>query len=268
MCVLSRAAVFGVCAGWLGSAIADVPEIPDAPVAAQSLSGSKWKVSIGPGIMVSPKYPGARAMAVLPLPSVDISYDDRVFSQALDVLGLNLLKGDDWHVGTAISFDFQSRNESDDPRLRGLGNVHAGPKLKLFADYSVSFVTGSVSAMQDIAATGQGLLVSADLAANLPVTPKLPVSVGPGVTWANAVYTRTLFGVSPQQSAASGMTAYGTSSGVRDVHLNGYASYDFTPHWTGSVAATVGKLQRFAADSPITQRKVELNVFAGLNYRF
>src|SRR5260370_34188341 len=127
-----------------------------------------------------------------------MSYDDRIFSQGLDLIGLNVLKGkgDAYHVGAALSLDFQSRSESDDPHLHGLGNVHAGPKLKLFADYSVSLLTGSIAAYQDIAGTGQGMLVSADLAANMPVTPSLLCSVGPAVTWANSVYTHTLFGVS------------------------------------------------------------------------
>ncbi len=272
--VVCRVAVPALCAGWSSAALADessadkVTGMDSSAALSATGNASKWKISIGPGLMISPRYPGSRALSVLPLPSLDIAYDDRIFSQGLDVLGVNWLKSNTYHVGTSISFDFQSRNESDDPRLHGLGNVRAGPKLKLFADYSYSFLTGSVAAFQDIAGTGQGLLVSADLAANLPVTSRWLVSIGPGATWANSVYTRTLFGVSAQQSAASGLSAYQTSSGLRDVHLNGYTSYDFSAHWTGSVACTVGKLQRYAGGSPITQQRTELNVFTALNYKF
>jgi outer membrane scaffolding protein for murein synthesis (MipA/OmpV family) len=273
--VVSRMAALTLCAGWLSAALADESLVDPIGSAAGSTASSvtgdasKWKISIGPGVMIAPKYPGARAFSVLPLPSLDIAYDDdRIFSQGLDVLGVNWLKSDAYHVGTSISFDFQSRNESDDPRLHGLGNVHTGPKLKLFADYSYSFVMGSVAALQDIAGTGQGLLVSADLAANLPVTSRWLVSIGPGLTWANSVYTRTFFGVSTQQSAASGLAAYQTSSGLRDVHINAYTSYDFTPKWTGSVACTVGKLQRYAGGSPITEQRTEVNIFTALNYKF
>lgn len=261
--VFSRCMLLSFTCAWLTNALAD--EQTAAPNADPS---SKWKVSIGPALMVSPKYPGSRDLQVLPLPSLDISYDDRIFSQGLDVLGINIFQGEAYHVGTAISFDFQSRNESDDPHLHGLGNVHAGPKLKLFADYSVSLLTGSVAAYQDIAGTGQGMLVSADLAANMPVTPSLLFSVGPGVTWANSVYTHTLFGVSAKQSAASGLPSYDTSSGIRDIHLNAYASYDFSKHWVGSVALTAGRLQHNAANSPITERRTELNFLAAVNYRF
>jgi MipA family protein len=229
---------------------------------------SKWKISVGPGIYISPKYPGSSKFSVLPVPSLDISYDDRFFSQGFDLLGVNALKGDAYHVGAAISLDFQSRSESDDPRLHGLGNVHEGPKLKLFADYSWSFLTGSIAAYQDIAGTGQGLLVSSDLAANLPVTSKLLISIGPGVTWANAEYTHTLFGVTAKQSAASGMPQFNTSSGIRDVHLNAYASYEFTKTWSGSVAVTAGRLEHDAGHSPITERRTEVNTMVAVNYRF
>jgi outer membrane protein len=261
--VIGRYILLSFACGWFTNALADEPAATLPADAA-----SKWKVSIGPALMVSPKYPGSRDFQLLPLPSLDISYDDRIFSQGLDVLGVNIFQGDAYHVGTAISFDFQSRNESDDPHLRGLGNVHAGPKLKVFADYSVSFLMASIAAYQDIAKTGQGLLVSADLAANWPVTPALLFSIGPGVTWANSVYTHTLFGVSAKQSAASGLPTYDTGSGIRDIHLNTYASYEFSKKWVGSVSLTAGRLQHNAANSPITERRTELNFLAAVNYRF
>jgi outer membrane protein len=250
---------------WFTHAFADDQDASVSPAA-----GDEWKVSVGPGLMLSPRYPGARQLRLLPIPSLDISYDDRIFSQGLDLIGINVLKGKDdaYHVGAALSLDFQSRSESDDPHLHGLGNVDEGPKLKLFADYSVSFLMGSVAAYQDIAGTGQGLLVSGDLLANLPLTSRFLVSFGPGATWANAEYTRSLFGVSAGQSAASGLPTFNTSAGLRDVHLNAYTSYDISKKWVGSLAVTVGRLQHYAAHSPITERRDELNVVAAINYRF
>ncbi|KWK85683.1 hypothetical protein WM16_30330 [Burkholderia ubonensis] len=227
----------------------------------------KWKIALGPGLFASPRYPGSRDLRVFPYPALDISYDERIFSQGPDVIGVNVMRGDDYHVGAAITLDFVSRHESDDPRLHGLGDVNAGPKLKLFADYTVWMFTGSVAMYQDIAGHHQGKTVLTDLYASLPVGGWL-LSAGPGFTWADAVHTRTFFGVSNQQSAASGLPAYNTGAGIRDVHLNGYVSYDFSKHWVGSVAVTLGRLQHHAASSPITERRTELNTLASVNYRF
>ncbi len=107
-----------------------------------------------PGLIVTPTFPGSSSLKVYALPAQDISWNDRIFSQGPDVLGANVLRGHDYHVGASISFDFQSRTSSDDPRLHGLANVHWGPKLRLFADYTWWAFTGSVALYQDIGGTG------------------------------------------------------------------------------------------------------------------
>ncbi|WP_425325513.1 MipA/OmpV family protein [Paraburkholderia sacchari] len=259
------------CAAVLAFALTRTAWADDAVAPAQSAStaqpDSPWKIAIGPGAYFAPQYPGAKHMKVYPFPALDISYRDRIFSQGPDVLGINVLTAENYHVGASLSFDFQSRNVADDPHLHGLGNVDEGPKLRLFADYTVWAFTGAVAMYQDISGNGQGTTASADLYASLPL-PGWLFSVGPGLTWANAVYTRTLFGVSAAQSAASGLPQYATGSGVRDLHMTFYASHDFSKHWVGSVNATLGRLQHYAAGSPITESRRELTTFAALDYRF
>lgn len=232
---------------------------PDAP--------SDWKVSIGPGIYVFPEFPGSSRLKLLPLPVQDISWRDRVFSQGPDVLGVNALRGENYHAGASLSFDFQSRKASDDPRLKGLPDVHYGPKLRLFADYTWWAFTGSANLYQDIAGTGQGLTAMADLVASAPWGAFL-FSVGPGVTWASGRYNSTFFGVTPQQSTASGLPAYTARSGLRDVHLNIDASYQIAPHWSANVVAVIGRLGKVAARSPIPECMLDLNAMASVAYRF
>ncbi|UVS84190.1 MipA/OmpV family protein [Burkholderia glumae] len=230
-------------------------------------TASPWKITVGPGVYVAPQYPGSRHLKAYPFPALDISYRDTFFSQGPDVLGWNVLHSDTYHLGAAISFDFQSRDANDDGRLRGLPDVHDGPKLKLFADYTVWAFTGALAVYRDVVGYGQGTTASADLYASLPLKGWL-FSVGPGLTWANGAYTRTLFGISPSESAASGLPQYGTGAGIRDIHLNFYMTHDFSRHWVGTVNSTLGRLQRFAANSPITQRRTEWTTFASLGYRF
>ncbi|WP_027210724.1 MipA/OmpV family protein [Burkholderia sp. WSM2232] len=243
-------------AAFAGAAHADEPQ-----------AASNWKISVGPGLYVFPKYPGSSQIQVLPFPVQDISWNDRVFSQGPDVLGVNALAGENYHAGASLSFDFQSRSSSDDVRLKGLPDVHYGPKLRLFADYTWWAFTGSAAVYRDIAGTGQGLTAMADLFVSAPLG-KLLLSAGPGVTWANATYTQTFFGVNAQESAASGLPRYATHSGLRDVHINVNALYKFDSHWSANVAAVVGRLQKSAAGSPITERRLDLNGMASVLYRF
>ncbi|WP_248324446.1 MULTISPECIES: MipA/OmpV family protein [unclassified Caballeronia] len=228
---------------------------------------SDWKVSIGPGLYVFPKYPGSSKLQVLPFPVQDISWKERIFSQGPDVLGVNALKGENYHVGASLSFDFQSQSASDDSRLKGLPDVHYGPKLRLFADYTWWAFTGAAAVYQDIAGTGQGLTAMTDLYMSAPLG-KLLLSVGPGLTWANAAYTRTFFGVSAQESAASGLPQYATRSGLRDIHLGLNATYTMNAHWSADVTAQIGRLEKYAGGSPITERRLDLNGVASVAYHF
>jgi len=241
--------------------------IASAARADEAQATNDWKISVGPGLYVFPKYPGSSKLQLLPFPMQDISWKERVFSQGPDVLGVNALLGANYHVGASVSFDFQSRSASDDARLKGLPDVHYGPKLRLFGDYTWWAFTGAAAVYQDIGGTGQGLTAMADFVVSAPLG-KLLVSVGPGLTWANAAYTNTFFSVNPQESAASGLPRYATSSGLRDVHFNVNATYRFDSHWSGSVAAVIGRLQRSAASSPITERRLDLNGMASVLYRF
>ncbi|MDR6412812.1 MipA/OmpV family protein [Paraburkholderia terricola] len=233
----------------------------------QADAAGQWKIGIGPGIMVAPTFPGSSSVKAYPLPAQDISWNNRVFSQGPDVLGINVLRGKDYHVGSSISLDFQSRTSSDDPRLHGLPNVHCGPKLRLFADYTWWAFTGSAAMYQDIGGTGQGRTVTTDLVASVPVG-RLLLSIGPGFTWADAQYTRTFFGITAVQSAASHLPQYQTGSGIRDVHMNVDATYDFSRRWSSALALTAGRLERYAAASPITESRFELTAVAAVSYRF
>jgi MipA family protein len=235
--------------------------------AADTQPESDWKISVGPGMYIFPEFPGSSRLQVLPFPVQDISWKDRVFSQGPDVLGVNVLRSENYHLGASLSFDFQSRSASDDSRLKGLPDVHYGPKLRLFGDYTYWAFTGAAAVYQDIGGTGQGLTAMADLLVSAPVGKAL-ISMGPGLTWANATYTRTFFGVDQPQSVASGLPQYNTSSGLRDVHFNIDATYEFDKHWSANVAMVIGRLQRYAAGSPITERRLDLNGMASVLYRF
>jgi MipA family protein len=262
-----RCIAWAIASACCAAGAANAANSTDATDPADAKSDSDWKVSIGPGLYLFPKFPGSSRLSVLPFPVQDISWRDRVFSQGPDVLGVNVLRGENYHLGMSVSFDFQSRSASDDARLKGLPDVHYGPKLRLFGDYTWWAFTGAAAVYQDIGGTGQGLTAMADMYVSAPIG-KLLLSMGPGLTWANATYTRTLFGVSQQESLSSGLPRYDTASGLRDVHFNVNANYEFSRHWSANVTAVVGRLERFAAGSPITERRLDLNGMASVLYRF
>ena len=72
----------------------------------------------------------------------------------------------------------------------------------------------------------------------------------------------------PGPAAASGLRPYNTCSGLRDVHFNVDLTYKISSHWSANISAVAGRLERFAAGSPITERRLDLSVMASRAYRF
>lgn len=228
---------------------------------------SDWSVAVGPAIYMSPKYPGAKSSFVFPWIDQEIEYRHRFFSKGMDFAGVYLANDDTWQVGGNFQFDPTWRHAHDDARLNGLGNVNATVRAKAFAKYTVSFLTLSADAEQDILGNRQGLIANADAYASAPVGRWL-FSLGTGVSWTNGQYTRTFFGVDDGQSARSGLPVFATHAGLRDIHFNAIVTCKLDDRWTANGSLTVARLRGDAADSPITQRRQQTTAMASLTYRF
>ncbi|MCT7295062.1 MipA/OmpV family protein [Ralstonia sp. CHL-2022] len=254
-----------VVSGWLTSA-AQAQTAP-AVNAKNSAEASDWSIAVGPAIYMSPKYPGAKSSFVFPWIDQEIEYKRRFFSKGMDFAGVYLANNDTWQVGGNFQFDPTWRHAHDDARLNGLGNVNATVRAKAFAQYTVSFLTLSTDAEQDILGNRQGLIANADVYASAPVGRWL-FSLGTGVSWTNGQYMRTFFGVDDGQSARSGLPVFATHAGLRDVHLNAIVTCKLDDRWTANGSLTVARLHGDAADSPITQRRQQTTAMASLTYRF
>lgn len=234
---------------------------------AASAEPGDWSVAVGPSIYVAPKYPGAKSSFVFPWIDQEIEYKHRYFSKGMDFLGAYLANDDTWQVGGNFQFDPTWRHAHDDARLNGLGNVNSTVRAKAFAQYTVSFLTLSTDAEQDILGNRQGLIANADVYASAPLGRWL-FSLGSGVSWTNGQYMRTFFGVDGGQSAASGLPVFATHAGVRDIHFNAIFTCKLDDRWTANGSVTVARLRGDAADSPITQRRQQTTAMASLTYRF
>jgi outer membrane scaffolding protein for murein synthesis (MipA/OmpV family) len=88
------------------------------------------------------------------------------------------------------------------------------------------------------------------------------------VTWGDSKSTQRYFGITPQQAATSGLTAYGAGSGTRSVQAGLLGDVELAKHWVGLWGITFQQLQGDAANSPLTQDRGNWYVNAGAAYRF
>jgi outer membrane protein len=234
---------------------------------------TNWRLTLGAGLVSTPKFPGADSQRVHFLPMIGASYG-RFFIGAdpaaagLGGIGVNLYQDAHWRLSTAISGGLARRKESDDPRLRGLGDVNRTASAGIGAAYTQDWFTLRASIRSDILNRGQGTLARFDARARHRINEHWVVYAGPGLTWANNRYSQTFFGVNTAQSAASGVRLFNAGSGLNSVRFSLGTGYRFDNHWGVGAFATLSRLQGDAASSPITQSTSQRFFGTSVNYRF
>jgi outer membrane protein len=235
---------------------------------------SPWQVTLGVGGVYAPEYPGSDEYEARALPLISVRYK-RVFlggapgSGSPGGLGAYLYEGDSWTLGAILSPDTTSpREESDDVRLRGLGDIDPATRAGLFSSYRIGWLTLSANAMTDVSDKQQGTIANFDAEIAYRVTAKLRLSAGPGVTWADEEFMQTFFGVTNAQALRSAFLPYTPEAGASVIRFSAGAQYFFASRWFLGVRATAAQLQGDAADSPIVLDENQ-NVYALFcGYRF
>jgi MipA family protein len=232
-----------------------------------------WRVSVGAGIDSVPKFPGADSQRIFLVPFFAASYG-RFFvgaypgAASLAGIGVNFYRDSHWRLAAALSAGLAERKQSDDPRLQGLGDVDRTVSAGAAAAYTQDWFLVSASVLTDVLNRGQGTLVNLNALGRYRFDERLTFFGGPGLTWADSRYTQTFFGVTPDQSAASGLPEFGTHAGLNSVRLGLGASYRITSRWTAGLFGSIARLEGDAASSPITESRSQHFVGAVISYRF
>jgi MipA family protein len=231
---------------------------------------SDWSVALGGGALALPSYPGAASFRVLPLPFVDVRYKDVLFLSPVAGLGVNALSVEKARFGMAFSPDF-GRSASSSDRLRGFGDISAGAILKVFGTYRL----GPVALLADVRRElggGDGTLADAGVTTMIPILPRLLLSATATLTWADAPYVRSYFGIDAAQSSAaflqgSFVPTYAAGAGLRDTSLTLLAIVPLDAHWSLQSLVRTELLLGAAARSPLVERRFQPSLGGFVAYR-
>lgn len=239
---------------------------PVALPGADSKDKDEWSARIGLGAGVAPTYEGSDEYEWVPLPTIAVTWRDRVFF-GTEGLGVNVIQNKHIRLGARLTYN-RGRDQDDDESLRGLGDVDPTIEAGLFGSYTYKGISLSADLRQDVASGHDGMTLRTALTITRPLAENLTGTFGPSVTWADDNYMQSFFGVTPSQSARSGLAQYDAGSGIKNYGLNAKLTYDVNDSWivTGIVRYT--HLTGDAADSPIVQSDDQ--IFSGFNiaYRF
>jgi outer membrane scaffolding protein for murein synthesis (MipA/OmpV family) len=260
--LLLIAAALAPSPGW-----AQEQSLEDQALEQQGLTRAQagWSVTLGAGLAAAPRYPGASSERARPVPLVAIDYDDRLIVGPLGI-GLVALHWQAFRAGPVLGFE-GGRRASDDPRLTGLGDIPRTASAGLFAAYGQGPITISATARQAISHTGNGFRGLLRIEAHHPFG-RTRLAFGPDLEFGNSEFQQTWFGITPGQSAASGLREYTPQAGINTVGLHAGLTYRASAHLLWRAFARVSDLTGDAARSPIVERRTQFVIGAGIAYHF
>jgi outer membrane protein len=234
------------------------------------------RFSLGAGLVRTPLYPGAERYEPRVIPVVTVNFGRFFFGgesggTGLPGGGVNIVRDQHWRagVGLLIAGAFRKqREESDDPGLRGMGDIERVLRGLAFVGYERDWYGLYGRLATELRDKDQGTLLLVDALARRRVNERFTVDVGPGVTWADSEYMMTFFGVSAEQAARSTLPQYRAQAGFYAIRFGAGGSYRIDRDWRMMLRASVARLEGDAAQSPITRDRMQYTVGVLAAYEF
>jgi outer membrane scaffolding protein for murein synthesis (MipA/OmpV family) len=230
----------------------------------------KWRRVIGVAAEVQPVYDGSHAYRITGGPVINIQYRDEAFLSTGDGIGVNILHGKHYQIGLAMAYDLGRKEKDDLANLHGMGNISAAPVAKAFGSWALSRYFPMVLRVdvRQFIGGAQGLVGDAGAYIPLPGSSKTFVMfAGPSITMATHHYLQTLYGVSPQQSLASGHPVYEIPhAGTSAAGVGFSATKFFTEHWLLNADMAINQIRGSPAHSPLVQRRTQRVLAISMNY--
>jgi len=220
---------------------------------------------------VEPLYSGARADKVQGGPVISIYYRDIAFLSTGDGIGYNILRGDHYQVGVAMAYDLGRSEQKDLNSLRGLGDIGAAPVAKVFGTWVLSkkFPLILRTDVRQFIGGAEGAIGDAGVYMPLPgSSEKFVMFAGPSISIATHHYMQTLYGISPDQSLASGYPVYDPHAGTSAAGVGFSATRFVTQHWLLNLDAAISQIRGSASHSPLIEERTQRVLALSLNYQW
>jgi outer membrane scaffolding protein for murein synthesis (MipA/OmpV family) len=231
-----------------------------------------FRTVLGLASEVQPVYDGARAYRVQGGPVINIHYEDIAFVSTGEGIGYNFLRGDHYQVGFGMTYDFGRKMDEDYTNLHGMGDIAAAPVGKVFGSWVLSKkfpMILRVDARQFIGGA-EGAVGDAAVYMPLPGSSKTFVMfAGPSITMATRHYMQTLYGVTSEQSLASGHPVFDvTRAGTAAAGVGFSATKFITQHWLLNLDSAIDQIRGSPAHSPLIEGRTQRVLALSIDYHW
>src|SRR5688572_10908219 len=229
---------------------------------------------LGPGVRFRPAYDGSddqRAEAVPVIRYLGAPWFARSTQGVLEG-GLRLQVAPGLHVGAQLAYEGgRKTSESDFLEARRVSDVDRGVSVGAQLEWDHKFGIVPVTLLARVRQhTDSDHGAQADLRLSVGVlrAGRFGAGVFTQATWANAKSTRTLYGITPQESAFTGLSAYDPGCGLLFASIGMLWSLELAPKWRAVGNAEARFLQGDAKGSPLTERSTNGYAAVGIAYLY
>lgn len=230
----------------------------------------RWRTVLGVASEVQPVYSGAGAYRLSGGPDVLIYYRDIAFISTGEGVGYNFLRGDHYQFGAGMTYDLGRQEKHDLTNLHGMGDIPAASVAKLYGSVVLSKkfpLILRVDARQYIGGAGGAV---GDAAVYMPLpgsSERFVMFAGPSITLADHHYLQSMYGVSAQQSLASGHPEFLIKHNGTAAAGVGFSATKFLgEHWLINLDAAISQLRGDPAHSPIVEQRTQRVIALSFSY--
>ncbi len=185
-------------------------------------------------------------------------------------VGLDLLKTDgdlEFTLGTAISLG-EGREDSDDIKLKGLGNIDRAIEATLFGELDFGFAEAGLTIGRDVGKAHKGTFVDFDISKDFEMSDRLELEIGATARWADKKFNQTFYGVNQLQATRSGYQTYTPKAGMQTAAFSVGLTYKVNDRWFVSTEAEYRNLLGDSKKSPFVATKNGTTFGIGIARRF
>jgi len=267
---MKRRSSVGAALTLAGLAAAYAPDIAaqDRPQGPPRNTG--WQIEGGAVSIFGPRFLGTSDYRILPVPFLDVKYDEWFFLNVQKGLGFygidhQTSNGTRIRWGASIAPGFDSRNSGDIP---GLESVGISIEARSFVDINYRNWGFSATVARDLGTGHDGFYGEGQISYSNRIGQKGFGQISLSGRYADENFMNSFYTVNQAGSAASGLNRFNADAGFESIAVGGLYAYRFNNRWTASVISNARLAVGDAADSPITDTNFGVTVVTAISYRF
>lgn len=218
----------------------------------------------------APRYQGADTQKTSLVPGIFFQSSNGIFADPFNGVGYVFEPAGNLIYGVRANID---TGRSVEDALPGFEKIKLGLNPGVFANYTVNEQLTLKSALRTGlgdggSGSGRGSLLNLGATYKLYNANFVSVNLNASVKYGDSSYMQSYFGVTPAQSAASGLAAYKPAAGFAMAQLSLTGGFPISREIYIISSLSMQRLTGDAANSPIAKKKTQPSAFVGAVYSF